>query len=107
MDHRPSEKLDRVNITRAELLCWYGGYNKNGGIIGEGGKRMRVRFGREIVCQKCGKDDRITIAWTDKFAYHYTCQRCRVKVKEIDRSKVRHCMHACMPPLPPEGQALQ
>ncbi|MBA7490235.1 hypothetical protein ES702_00770 [subsurface metagenome] len=48
---------------------------------------MKARFGRNIFCQECGKDDRITITWMDRFTYHYTCQRCRVKVKETNHKK--------------------
>lgn len=55
---------------------------------------MKARFGKDIYCQVCGKDDKITIDGTwkldgisRKFGYKYRCNRCGVKVKEIDRSK--------------------
>lgn len=46
---------------------------------------MYARFGRNIFCQKCGKDDKIIAIWQDQFAYHYECTRCHVNVKEVDR----------------------
>ncbi len=79
---------------------------------------MKARFGKDIYCQVCGKDDKITLdgIWTLdgtsfkisstmynlihrliifsrlrgarwKFGYKYRCNRCGVKVKEIDHSK--------------------
>ena len=81
---------------------------------------MKARFGKDIYCQVCGKDDKIKLVeiWTLeygtlsfkfshtmfnlinrlisfsrlrgdrwKFGYNYRCNRCGVKVKEIDRSK--------------------
>ena len=81
---------------------------------------MKARFGKDIYCQVCGKDDKITLVeiWTLeygtlshkfsntmynllhrliifsrlhgarwKFGYKYRCNRCNVKVKEIDHSK--------------------
>jgi len=49
---------------------------------------MIVRFGRDIYCQVCGKDDKIYADWEDKFIYHYNCERCHVRVKEIDRKPI-------------------
>ncbi len=46
---------------------------------------MRARFGRDIVCQVCKKDDAIVIKWLDRFSYYYRCSRCHVKVKEVSR----------------------
>jgi DNA-directed RNA polymerase subunit RPC12/RpoP len=50
---------------------------------------MRARFGRDIYCQQCGKDDRITIMSValnpvirHRFSYQYVCQRCNLKVAE-------------------------
>jgi len=79
---------------------------------------MKARFGKDIYCQVCGKDDKITMNGTWnldgtsfklsntafklfnrlitssrlhgarwKFGYTYRCNRCGVKVKEIDHSK--------------------
>ncbi|MBW2671957.1 MAG: hypothetical protein JRD89_00910 [Deltaproteobacteria bacterium] len=45
---------------------------------------MKARFGREIFCQHCGKDDRIVTRWRGKFSYFYWCERCRDVVKETD-----------------------
>lgn len=49
--------------------------------------KTKARFGRDIYCQECGKDDQIEGVWVGKFIYHYVCKRCNVVVKEIDRSK--------------------
>ncbi len=43
---------------------------------------MMARFGRNILCQECGRDDKIVTQWRDKFNYHYFCERCKVQVKE-------------------------
>ena len=81
---------------------------------------MKARFGKDIYCQICGKDDKIKLIeiWTLeygtfshkfsgtmynllhrliifsrlhgahwKFGYKYRCNRCKVKVKEINQSK--------------------
>jgi hypothetical protein len=45
---------------------------------------MKARFGREIVCQVCLKDDEIIIEWTGRFRYRYWCERCNRKVTEKD-----------------------
>jgi len=50
---------------------------------------MKARFGRDIYCQRCGKDDKIEEVWRDQFSYYYFCTRCKVKVKEIDHSNRR------------------
>ena len=55
---------------------------------------MRARFGREIVCQVCGKDDAIKVVWSAERSphlarsyYHYECTRCGVRITEKDESK--------------------
>ncbi|KXA90220.1 hypothetical protein AKJ62_01380 [candidate division MSBL1 archaeon SCGC-AAA259D14] len=50
---------------------------------------MKSRFGRNIHCQECGRDDRIEVEWNGKFRYHYECSRCGVRVRETDRGKKR------------------
>lgn len=47
---------------------------------------MKARFGRNLVCQKCGKDDKICTNWHGRNSYNYWCVRCDVTVKEVDRS---------------------
>jgi hypothetical protein len=48
---------------------------------------MKARFGRNIFCQECGKDDMIFNKWYDQFRYYYICGRCRIKVKEVDKKE--------------------
>jgi len=50
---------------------------------------MKGRFGRNIRCQVCGKDDKIATVWRDGSSYHYFCSRCNVRVRE------RHCGEEC------------
>lgn len=43
---------------------------------------MKARFGRNIYCQKCGKDDKIKQEW---YNTKYICKRCDVEVYEANR----------------------
>jgi len=45
---------------------------------------MKARFGREIVCQVCLKDDKIIIQYNCRHSYNYWCERCGRMVKEKD-----------------------
>jgi hypothetical protein len=47
---------------------------------------MKARFGRDIFCQVCLKDDCIELEWYGKFTYHYVCTRCNRVVKERDHT---------------------
>ena len=37
---------------------------------------MKGRFGREIICPTCGKDDKVVVEYSDRHTYHYRCSRC-------------------------------
>ena len=48
---------------------------------------MKARFGRDIYCQQCGKDDKIIVHYLWQHTYHYRCTRCHVKVREVNREQ--------------------
>ncbi len=41
---------------------------------------MKVRFGRDIYCPKCGKDDKLTVVYNFRDSYNYRCARCNCHV---------------------------
>ncbi|KXB00719.1 hypothetical protein AKJ40_00735 [candidate division MSBL1 archaeon SCGC-AAA259M10] len=50
-------------------------------------KNKEGRFGLDVRCRECGKDDQVEVVQNGELRFHYECKRCNVTVKEKDQSK--------------------